>query len=157
MKTLMPRLPLLAVALAALLTSCTPAPIEQAVYDQFKLNFLEPEKWDEELDDLREDRVEEKLAFIRQVLVKIDDERMVYAKRCNPLAPAADPNCQTVDDLTRALNALAEVETGLLTGTTLKGGIGERLNYGLDDRRREERARIAKRVRKHFLPEPPPK
>lgn len=151
------RFPISAVLLAAFLVSCSPKPIEQAVYDDFTLHYLSPEEWDKELEDIREDRVQERLAYLETVRERIDEERMIYAKRCNPFTEADSTNCQTADDLNSVLGAMEELRAGLLSGETLKGGLGQRLNYGLDASRLEVRSQIAQRVKKHFLPEEPAK
>jgi hypothetical protein len=155
MKVLMSRTSILSAMIGALLlVSCAPAPIDQAVYDDFMTNFLYPEEWDEELEDRREDRVEEKLAYLRQVMVRVDDERMVYARRCNALDPR-DSACQSVDDLLKVLTAINEVEMGLRDGQTVKGTLGQYMSYDMDDARRKARKEIAERVKKHFfLPKP---
>ncbi len=153
MKAPMLRLPIPAVVLAALLVSCSPKPIEEAVYDDFMLNYLSPVEWDKELDEMREDRRQERLSYLEEVRGRIDEERMLYARRCNPLTEADSTNCQSADDLNSVILILEEIRVGLLKGHKLKDGLGARLNYGLSENRIEERKQIAQRVKKHFLPE----
>ena len=146
---------LIAVLLATTLTSCTRVPIDQAVYNDFKLNFLSPEEWDEELADIREDRREERIAQLRQVLIRVEKERDIYAERCSPFSGAESSYCESLEQLTQVLMALGEVESGLRTGQQIKGTLTQRLNYNLNEERLEERRRLVKRVERHFIPPPP--
>lgn len=153
----MSRLPLLAALFFLLLSSCAKPTLEQAVFDDFQLFFLSPEKWDVELNEVREDRLQEKITYLRQVEIKVREEHMLYAKRCNPITETNSSNCQSAEDLNKVLIAMSEVELGLREGTLLKDSLSERLNYGLSEARIENRTRLAQRVKKHFLPPPPPK
>lgn len=149
----MSRMPLIALLVALCCTSCSKPPIDEAVYADFQLNFLSPEEWDEELEDLREDRCEQKLAHLRQVVVKVEVQRAAYAKRCQALAEPNSSACESLNDMNEILTAIGEMENGLRTGQTIKGTLGQYMNYGLDGARLEHRTALSKRVRELFIEE----
>lgn len=148
------RLPTLAALCSLLLASCAETPLDQAVYDNFMLYSVAPEEWDDKLDETRADRLQERLTFLRQVLIKIEAEHRTYALRCNPLQDLHSSSCQSAEDLQRVITSLQEIEASQRSGSHLRGSLTERLSFGLSEARADERARLAKRVRKHFFPEP---
>jgi len=152
MKVPMSRITLLVVLSCLSLCSCAKPTLEQAVYDDFKLFFLSPEEWDLQLDEVREDRLQEKITHLRQVEIKVREEHDLYARRCDPLLGIGSSNCQSAEDLNKVLVAMSEVEIGLREGTGLKDTLSQRLNFGLSEARIENRTRLTQRVKKHFLP-----
>lgn len=145
------RLPILAALF--FLASCAETPLNQAVYDNFMLYSVAPEEWDESLDETRADRLQERLTLLRQVLLKIEEEHYTYAIRCQPLEDVNSSSCQSAEDLQRVLTSLQEIEGCQRNGTHIKGTFTERFSFGLSEARAEERARLAKRVKRHFFPE----
>ena len=151
MKIPMSRLTITALLLGLFCTGCAKPPIDESVYTEFEMHFVTPEEWDEELPDLRDDRCEEKIAYLRQVVVRVEEQRAAYAERCQALTDGQSAACQSLDDMIRVLTALSEMEAGLRNGQTLKGSLAQYLNYGLNDAQREDRAALTKRVRDLFI------